>query len=102
MDKFKIVATPSIGPMASNAIDMAMIDRKTLEYEDVVSCFSFTGSEWNQVIFAMVVRSNGKYYCFNYYPARKGVALVYTLDRCDDMWVQVKASLESLGRLLND
>lgn len=49
-------------------------------------------------LFSMVALWYGKYYCFNFHPGRKDVALTHTLDKCD-MDKQLDESLASLRRL---
>ena len=53
------------------------------------------------VLFSMVAFWKGKYYCFNSYPERNGVALVYILDKIENgcMVTKVNESLASLRRL---
>lgn len=53
------------------------------------------------VMLSMVALWYGKYYCFNSYPERNGVALVYILDKIENgcMVTKVNESLASLRRL---
>lgn len=52
----------------------------------------------DHLLFSLVVFYNNKYYCFNYHPKRKDVALSHTLTSCD-MNKQCYETIESLKRL---
>lgn len=86
---------------ANDALYKAGILSSYLKDDDLVSGLQYLGEKEDYLIFAMVAKSGGKYYCFNSYPERKGVALVYTLDKVENgcMKSQVDRSLASLRRL---
>lgn len=86
---------------ALDAIDQ-VFSRSNLRKENVASDYAFTGDVDSVLIFAMVVLYNGKYYCFNYHPKRKNVALTHTLTKCQDMRKQVQETLNSLRRLYGE
>ena len=83
---------------ANDALYKAGILSSNLKDSDLISGLQYLGDDLDYLIFAMVVKSDGKYYCFNSYPERKDVALTYTLDKCD-MDKQLEESLASLRRL---
>ena len=84
-----------------DALHKAGIDSSNLKDGDLTLGLQYLGVEEDYLIFAMVVKCDGKYYCFNSYPERNGVALVYILDKIENgcMVLQVDESLASLRRL---
>ncbi len=86
---------------AKDALYKAGIISSYLKDGDLTMGLQYLGEKEDYLIFAMVVKSDGKYYCFNSYPERNGVALVYILDKIENgcMVLQVDESLASLRRL---
>ena len=86
---------------AKDALQKAGIKASNLKDGDLTIGLQYLGEKEDYLIFAMVAKCGGKYYCFNSYPERNGVALVYILDKIENgcMVLKVNESLASLRRL---
>ena len=86
---------------AKDALYKAGIISSNLKDSDLSMGLQYLGEKEDYLIFAMVAKCGGKYYCFNSYPERNGVALVYILDKIENgcMVLKVNESLASLRRL---
>ena len=86
---------------AKDALYKACIISSNLQDSDLTMGLQYLGEKEDYLIFAMVAKCGGKYYCFNSYPERNGVALVYILDKIENgcMVLKVNESLASLRRL---
>ena len=83
---------------AKDALFKAGINISAIPEDDLKIGLQWLGAQLDYLIFAMVVKYNNKYYCFNYYPQRKEVTLTYTLNECD-VKKQINETLASLRRL---
>ena len=86
---------------AKDALYKAGINSSNLRDGDLTMGLQYLGEKEDYLIFAMVAKCGDKYYCFNSYPERNGVALVYILDKIENgcMVLKVNESLASLRRL---